>query len=68
MEYLEKLKKSQDAINDLSFKRIYLFTIVNKKDILRIVVLGPLFESKEKLKKHKKYMEEIFKNNNRKGE
>lgn len=66
LEYLEKSEKLKEAVNKSPFKRIYLFTIIDKQEFLRIVGdlhSGPLFESEEKLKQHKEYMEEIYKNN-----
>lgn len=65
LEYLEKSEKLKDAVTKSPFKRIYLFTMIDKQEFLRIVGdlhSGPFFESEEKLKQHKEYMEEIYKN------
>lgn len=64
-EYLEKSRKLQEAINKSPFKRIYIFTIINKQECLKLVgdlSSGPLYESEERLIEQRKKLEEIYKN------
>lgn len=68
IEYLEKSKIIQDAIDKSPFKRIYLFTIINKRKVLSImgdIYSGPLYKNYEEIEKHREYMEELFKKNNK---
>lgn len=63
LEYLEKSEKLQRAIRNSPFKRIYLFTIINKMYTLHVVgdlISGPLSVNEDDLKKHRKYMEELY--------
>lgn len=68
LEYLEKSEKLKDAINKSPFRRIYLFTIIDKQEFLMIVGdlhSGPLCVSQEKIKQQKEYMEKIYENKNK---
>lgn len=52
-----------ECINNSKFERIYLFTIVNKREMLLVfgnVEEGPLAVYKNDLKKHKDYMKLLF--------
>jgi len=52
-----------ECINNSKFERIYLFTIVNKREMLLVfgnVEEGPLAVNKNDLKKHKDYMKLLF--------
>ena len=60
----DKSEKIWNAIDKSPFRRIYLFTIINKQEMLRIagdLHSGPLYEGEEVLKKHKEYMDNLYK-------
>lgn len=66
---IKKLKELCDStkfiecINDSKFERIYLFTVVNKQEMLLVfgnVEEGPLAVNKNDLKNHKDYMKSLF--------
>ena len=63
LAYLENSEKLKRAINDSPFRRIYFFTVVDKKEMLLLVGdlnSGPLGISDMELKIHREYMEKIF--------
>ena len=64
LAYLEKSEKLWQAINKSPFKRIYFFTIVDRKEMLFLVgdtKTGPLSITDEEMNKHQKYMKELLK-------
>ena len=64
LAYLEKSEKLNKVMNNSPFKRIYFFTIIDRKEMLLLVGdihTGPLSISKKEMNQHKKYMSELYK-------
>ena len=64
LAYLEKSEKLWQVINKSPFKRIYFFTIVDRKEMLLLIgdtKTGPLSITAEEMNKHQKYMKELLK-------
>ena len=67
LAYLEKSERLRKVINDSPFRRIYFFTIIDKKDMLLLVedtTSGPLKISESDIKTHIDYMNQLFDNSN----
>ena len=65
LSYLENSKKLLKVINDSPFKRIYFFTIIDKKEMLLVLgdmFSGPLSVSEKEMIQHKKHMSQLYKN------
>ena len=65
LAYLEKSEELRKVINDSPFRRIYFFTIIDKKDMMLLVgdtTSGPLKISESDIKEHINYMNQLFEN------
>lgn len=63
LKYLENSEKLNKAISSSLFKRIYLFTIIDKMEILLIIGdihSGALYTNENDIKKHQAFMKKIF--------
>lgn len=68
IEYIETSKEIEKVINESLFRRVYIFTKINKKEILIIlgdVHSGILYTNEIDIIEHEKYMRELYKNNNK---
>lgn len=64
LKYLEQSPELLEVLKDSPFKRIYIFTIIDKKSFLLIkgdLTSGPFQVSEETMVAHQKYMADIYK-------
>lgn len=63
LSYLENSEELKQAINKSPFKRIYFFTVVNRKEMLLLVgdlTTGLLSITDKEMNEHQKYMNQLF--------